>query len=784
MSDTIQEQVAAPALVAVNGRTYPLESAHLVARAEGGMALSTLVQRFANPHDEALEVRYTMPLPADGAVLGYTVRVGERVIRAEVQPREKASKAYRQALYEGRTAGLLEQSRPDTFQQSLGNVPPKTAVEVTIEVLHPLAFLEAAGSDPATPQWEYRFPTVVGVRYLGAPGQVPDGAELSPDRGTGIPVRMGLQLVVADECAHGSAISPSHALQVTKRERGLEVAFRDGERLDRDVVVRWDAASEEVGARVVEGGGLAGDDGRYALLTLVPPAAPRCTYARDVTVLIDASGSMSGQPLDLAKRVAGELLRSLGDGDRYELIAFASNVTRLTNGFVRVRGDGVRQGLDALRRLQASGATDMVAGIQAAMRSSRDGAQRQVVLVTDGEIGFEHEVVSRAADAENVRLHAVGVGHAPNRTLTAQAAHAGRGVELLVTSEADAAAAGKRLVAATRAPVLTGLSVRGTALTGEQDPRLRDVFGGSPLLFTVELSPSGGSLELSGALAGEPWTHRVNVPARDAAGEAVARTTLPLGALHGRALVAARELGAPVGWGERSSSGRVERIAMRHRIASSETSLVAIAEEPSVKPGGRPRRERLAVELPAGVSAEGVGLGGGIVRRTYAQPILRASLDAAYSAQDDDLELSVPMSSAYELRSSRPAFAPPPIEPSVHWLDDELLRIEFDPRLEGLWLAGEEVHVVFGSGTQTLRLTLPIEWKHSARRRVVHRGQAIHLVVRIPRDLPAAALHEGRLELAWARRENGEVETTTTVEFSIPARPAAPDDSRKEPPTP
>ena len=62
-----------PALVSVDGRTYPLESVRLTARAEGGLALSRLTQRFANPYDQTLEVVYTLPLPAEGAVLGYTV---------------------------------------------------------------------------------------------------------------------------------------------------------------------------------------------------------------------------------------------------------------------------------------------------------------------------------------------------------------------------------------------------------------------------------------------------------------------------------------------------------------------------------------------------------------------------------------------------------------------------------------------------------------------------------------------------------------------------------------
>src|SRR5262245_36044963 len=93
--DSVEPAAPRPAgLVAVDGRTYPLEGVLIRARAEGGLASTTLTQTYANPYDEPLEVLYTLPLPADGAVLGYAITIGERVIRGEVMKREQAAKAY------------------------------------------------------------------------------------------------------------------------------------------------------------------------------------------------------------------------------------------------------------------------------------------------------------------------------------------------------------------------------------------------------------------------------------------------------------------------------------------------------------------------------------------------------------------------------------------------------------------------------------------------------------------------------------------------------------------
>jgi Ca-activated chloride channel family protein len=776
MSSSALEPLApAAALVSVDGKTYPLESARLLARAEGGVATTTLLQTFANPHPEPLEVLYTLPLPADGAVLGYTVRIGEKTIRGEVQPREVAARAYREALYAGRTAGLLEQQRSDTFEQRLGNVPAHTQVEIAIDVLHPLAFLASTGvSGAAGPEWEYRFPTVVGVRYHGAPGRVPDRQVLSPHRGESgdIPTRVELALTIA-EASGARAHSPSHTIVCDPAGEAAVIRFAEGERLDRDVVLRWAAAAGDVGVRLVEGAGLPGDAGRYALVTVVPPAAPATTFARDVTVLIDASGSMTGLPLELAKAVVGDLLRSLRHGDRFELLAFANEMSRLTRTLVPFDGRSLPAALDALDRLQAGGGTEMAHAIEQAMAPVRDDAQRQVVLVTDGQIGFEAEVVGRVAAAHNVRLHVVGVGHAPNRALTQQAAAAGRGLELLVTAHDGAHEAARRLVAGTAAPVLTQLAASGTALAGHKPSRLRDVFAGQPLVFTVELSAAGGTFELRGAEAGarEAWARRIDVPA--GAGT-LASTPLPLGALHGREVVGELELArmGPRRMGVELLDHDIETVAMRHRIVSSRTSLVAIAEEPSVDPRAPRRRERLVVELPAGVSAEGVGLFGvgeaaammpGLVMmRADSKPRASRSfqlpelLTRAFSKLDS---AAASRRSAGRSRAAagRPPELPPPasvlelVSTDVQWPGRDVLVIEFEVPHDAFELPAGSVDVRLlapdGTRRQVRGEVVPEQSSHAGPNRA---GTLVRLAIRLTRGQAWVAGSEA--ELTWTGR--------------------------------
>ncbi len=723
-------------LVSVDGRSYPLKSARVEARAEGGVAATTFRQTYGNPYQEPLEVLYILPLPASGAVTAYTIRLGERVIRGEVRRREEAREEYRKALLEGKTAALLEQQRADTFTQKLGSLPPGEAAEIEIEILQPLAFLPADGETNA--RWEYRFPTVAGVRYQGAPDRVPDAANLDADRagGEGTPVRLEASLLLADGSAGQlQPQAPGLELRFEESAAGVQVVLAEPMKLDRDLVIRWSAAQLKAGVRVVEGKGLASDDGRYALITLTPPAEVHKGLSRDLTILIDASGSMSGIPISRAKTVAEELLRSLDPGDRFEILAFASDVRRLVPKPTEASEPNLRKALDALSSLDAGGATEMTRAMVEALKPLRPDSQRQVILITDGYIGFENEVIGEVLRhlVAGARLHAVGIGSAPNRTLTRGAARAGRGVEILVGDDDDARAASRRLLQATVRPVLTEVEVKGSAVIGLAPARPQDVLKGQPLVLTAELSSRGGELEIRARHSGKKgsWSHKVTICRQNADAETteghkipIMATTLPLGALFGKEAIEDLELELAVAGrsGEAEGIGlKIEKLGLRHGIASRKTSMIAISEDPTVDPRDPRRRQKLAVDLPAEVSAEGVGL-----MPTYAAAAPLSGqrvfhqLTRAFDAPSDHFTLEDGESGAeyaeetsymrgFSFEPEPQTLSAKPVEPDqaviydarILLVDGHLLVFEFEAPVPGFMLPydGEAVTVWFSDGT-------------------------------------------------------------------------------------
>jgi Ca-activated chloride channel family protein len=761
-------------LISVDGRTYPLKSASINARAEGGIAATILTQTYENPYAETLEVLYTLPLPADGAVTGYTIRIGTRVIRGEVRKREEAQEEYRKALFEGRAAALLEQERADTFSQKLGNLPPGEIVSVEIEVLQPLAFLPRTKGDRAC--WEYRFPTVVGVRYEGSGDRVPDSGKLDVDRASdGTPVKIEASLQIADGSAEDTRpYSPGQRIAVREDEKGAGVTLEKGMSLDRDLVIRWSAAKQEVGVRVVDGKGLSRDSGRYILATLTPPDAVGSSVPRDLTLLIDASGSMSGQPLEQAKTVAIEILRSLDPGDRFEILAFANEVRPLISGPADANEKSVDRAMKELRKLQASGSTEMANALVKALQPLRPGSQRQVILLSDGYIGFEREVIGEIWRrlVPGARVHVVGVGSAPNRTLTQGAARAGRGVEIIIGLEDDAGKAAERLLQATVHPVLTDILIEGPGLVSIAPRKPRDVFAGQPALIFAEIKREGGRVTISGRVAGQssPWTReldfpRMQLPSQDAPQGAkdFPAMSIPIGALFGRAAIEDAEIDlAACATGESSAIEKeIESLGLRHGIPSRMTSLIAISEDTTVDPKDPRRRERLAVEVPAGVSAEGAGLMRSGTFLSVAEPAermafseLAVALPGRTRSFIDKLKI---LRSPEAPRMAGSLLGPIVIEGArVLRVEDQILIFEFETPMDGLILPDDktEIHVVFDDSGETC--SARVLEHESSKSGPYQAGLIIRLALKLEGHKNwhhnAARIHwEGRLQQAGSR---------------------------------
>jgi len=586
-----------------DGRSMPLVSCLVEADVCGGIAQVVLRQTFVNESDDPLQATYQCPLPPDAAVGGYAFVLGSRRIVGEIDRREAARERFEEAVIEGRTASLLEQDRSSLFTQELGNIPPRTQVTCEVSLDQKLRWSDEG-------RWEWRFPTVVAPRYMGGAGTVLDQSRLEVDVGPGgTRARINLRLRINDQLLTGQPKSLTHAILCRMDHGAFEVELDQagGVEMDRDIVVSWSVAQPSVGTAVqtaraeLPAGSV--QPAAFGLVTVTPPVAGLHAHSvpRDLVLLLDTSGSMGGRPLDMAKEVATGLVDSLGSEDQLEMIEFSNEPTRWSPEPCSCNDKAKAEAIRWIQRLRASGGTEMRSAVLEAIRSRRSDAQRQVILITDGLIGFEKDVIAsiRQSMPDNTRIHCVGISSAPNRSLTEMLARSSGGAEILVALDDDLRQACARVLSRTAQPLVTHLRLSGSALL-EAPGGISDLLVGHPALIPVRLWPEGGELIVNGHSSAGPWEVRTVVS------PVSARDNHPmLARLFAREMVERLELDACSG---QIVDAEIERIGMQFQIATRLTSWVAVSEEPTVDPKSPIRRVRVPQALPYGMSVEGLGL--------------------------------------------------------------------------------------------------------------------------------------------------------------------------------
>ncbi len=524
-------------------RVVPLLGTDIKVQVSGLIARYAVTHRFRNPTARWTEAIYTYPLPPDSAVDRLRMTVGGRVTEGVIKERAEARRLYTAAKSMGRRASLVEQQRPNIFTTAVANLGPGEEVTVAIEFQERLAFRDG--------QFTLRLPLVVGPRYI--PGQahpvnfaggagwardtdvVPDASKITPplreaDAGKGNPVT--LQVAIAAGFDIGKVTSPGHDITVTRPEDGRAVVRLNGDAVpaDRDFVLRW--APAEAGAGPQAGffwEKTAGDT--YGLLMLMPPvsggaglALPR--PARDVTFVLDTSGSMKGVSLTQAKEALAMALDRLTLADRFRVIRFASGYSDLTPLPVAADAAAVARAQVYVRGLQAEGGTEIVNAVTAALAGVHGPAEdtgqgtrsrlKQIVLITDGAIGDEDRLLSlingRIGDA---RLFTVGIGSAPNGFLMTRAARAGRGSYTFIQAAGEIKERMAELFLKLERPALTDVALtwpQGGVHSVEVWPRpLPDLYAGEPLVALMKLNGAGPEMKVSGRLGGRFWEQSVTI---------------------------------------------------------------------------------------------------------------------------------------------------------------------------------------------------------------------------------------------------------------------------------
>lgn len=564
----------------------------------GMLARTLLTQTFVNRSGAWAEGRYTFPLPEGVSVDRLEIRIGERRISGELREKSDARAVYARASANGQSAALFEQQRGNLFSTALTNIAPNETIEVRIGYSEVIEFEHG--------RFRLRFPTTALPRYANrsaadvkttaeAHGQSPMFVAHRPAAAD----RLDLTVTLHPGIEIGPVTSLHHAIRALPGSASPTfVLARPDEAAGRDFELQWAPARPDRlnGALLIE----QRFDRGHALLMLVPPASFRPErLARDLTLVIDRSGSMQGAAFEQARAAVRMALDRIGADDRFNLIAFNHQAEPLFEQVEAPTPANMRRAYGFLDRLVADGGTEIDAALAHAMQTpATPGRLRQIVFVTDGAVANEDQVLELIRRRiGSTRLFAIGIGHGVNDAFLLQAARAGRGTLTRIADPRDIATGMDELFAQLAGPVLTDLEILWPAgIDAERWPDpLPDLYAGQPMMLLAKLDiperQLRGEVRLEALHDLQPFSmswpleRYLNAPG---IAEAWARSRIDgLQAL------------LPGVMDEQLRQDEMLLTALEYGIVSRQTSLVAVDRTPRRTRDAALKRQQLALTAPA-----------------------------------------------------------------------------------------------------------------------------------------------------------------------------------------
>ncbi len=451
----------------------------------GRVATTTMAITLFNPGQRMVEAELIIPVPDASAIRSFSLDgLGEEG-NARLLPREEATRIYREIVRRMIDPGLLEFAGYGLIRSSVFPVPAggtqtfRVSYEQVLSgdgqrvdyVLPRSESLEDSGVE-----WS------VSVRVKQAEGGSRLGAVYSPSHEVGVKP-MGRD-------GYSVSVAPS-ALREPGSFRLSYILAGEGQ-IPMTVMAYPDASVGD------------GTSGYFMLVAGAGTDVDRPKIRREVTIVIDRSGSMRGAKIEQAKSAALQIIEALDEGERFNVISYSDTIERFAPRAVKKNSKTVAQVREVIGAIQAVGGTNIHDALLEAVRPEPAAEMLPLVLfLTDGlaTVGMTGEREIReavgSANTHERRIFTFGVGYDVNAPLLSALAKKTRAASTFVLPDEDVEVKVGQVFRKLQGPVMASPRLRwddATASGGLHRVRevlpndLPDLFAGEQLVILGEYS--------------------------------------------------------------------------------------------------------------------------------------------------------------------------------------------------------------------------------------------------------------------------------------------------------
>ena len=589
----------------------PLKSTAADVKIVGTIADVKITQKYVNTGKNTLEAIYTFPMSTKAAVYGMTMTIGKRKITAQIEEKQKARQDYETAKAEGKRASLLEQNRPNVFTMNTANIIPGDTIVVELNYTEVLT--------PEKGDYTFVYPTVVGPRYSGKevdPNNEDNQFIESPytPEGTMPTYLFDFKLNIYSAIPIENIGCNSHRMDVSYKELNhIELKLNKTETNggNRDVIVNYSlkGKSIESGVMLYEG-----KDENFFLMMVQPPAQvlKEDIPPREYIFIVDVSGSMNGQPLDISKNLMRNLVLNLKPTDMFNVVLFSGASRLLNKTSLPANEENIKKAVSFVDNTRGGGGTEVLGALKVANAIPRanDDVSRTFVIITDGYVAVEQEAFQIIRENKNnTNFFAFGIGRSVNRYLIEGMAFAGNGEPLFITNFQDTEKEVERFRNYINTPVLTRIKLesKGIKIYDVEPAGIPDLMAERPItIFGKYKGKAKGTLTLSGKTGRKTYKQSFDIAATKPSAN-----NLALRYLWARERIKYLDYmeNSNSGWwssaADSSISKEITRLGLKYGLMTKYTSFIAI-DEVVVEKDGKQVTVKQPLPLPEGVSNHAV----------------------------------------------------------------------------------------------------------------------------------------------------------------------------------
>lgn len=454
-------------------------------------------QTFHNPSNRRLEGHFIFPVPKGTVIEQFSMFINGKETEAELLDATKARTIYNNIVRSMKDPALLEYTDQQMMKVRIFPIEPNSDTRVK------LSYSELLLKEDNTFNYNYT---------LGTSDQTAN--------------TIGQFTFLADiksATKIKNVYCPTIEIDVVRKNKSHTVLSleKSSFKAASDIQLYFSTDPNPVGMSALTHRSETNENG-FFLLDLSPGFVDQAEIARkDITFILDASGSMNGEKMDQAKKALSFCINNLNNKDRFQIIRFSTEAERLFEELTDFAAGTKKEALEYIKNLKAVGGTNIQEALDMALdQKSTTDRPHMIVFLSDGKptIGNTSEdslVDIVSGQKSNTRIFTFGIGNDINTHLLDRITEETNAYRTYISPEEDIEIKVSNFYTKVSSPVMTDLKLSFSGsprITQMQPNKLPDLFKGSSVTVMGRYNKSGTvTAILEGMVEGKTKQYEIDI---------------------------------------------------------------------------------------------------------------------------------------------------------------------------------------------------------------------------------------------------------------------------------